>query len=139
MKLKKLNSTKEVPVSILRWRINWDKKCRSNFQFGIKQWLKPYWRNHVCLEEFVIPGSRLSCDLVNLTKRVVVEMNGVQHDEYNKHFHNGSRANFLSQIKRDQAKRGWCESNGFLLVEILPQDLPLSVEFFLERFNLNIK
>jgi hypothetical protein len=67
-----------------------------------------------------------------------VEINGVQHETYNKHFHRESRANFLGQIKRDQAKRDWAEANGFVIVEIEPKDLPLSRAFFRDKYQLEI-
>lgn len=138
MKVKKLNSNYEVSISVPKYRLSWDKPCRSKFQFDVKQWLKKYWLNHVCLEEFRIPGSRLMCDMVNLTKRAVIETNGVQHDEFNTHFHKGSRANFLSQIKRDESKRVWAEANDFVMIEIVPTDLPLTVDFFKEKYGFSI-
>ncbi len=101
MKLKRLNSNKEADISIAKYRIKWDEKCRSIFQYDVKQWFRKYWQFHVCLEEFRIPGTLLKVDLVNLNKRILVEINGLQHDEFNKHFHRGSRANFLGQIQRD--------------------------------------
>jgi hypothetical protein len=90
------------------------------------------------LEEFRAPGTRLRFDIVNVTKRVAVEINGKQHESYNSYFHRGSRINFLNQIKRDQTKRDWCELNGFVMVEILPEDLPLSEKFFAERYGLEL-
>ena len=138
MKLKKLNSDREVNISINAYRIDWDAPCRSKYQWAIKQWLKPYWSHHVCLEEFLIPGSRLRCDFVNLTRRVVIEMNGVQHDKFNKHFHRGNRVNFLNQVVRDQAKMNWSEQNGFTFVEIAPDDLPLTENFFKENYGVTI-
>ena len=138
MKVKKLNSKYEATVNISKYRLVWDKPCRSKFQLAVKQWLKPYWAGHICLEEFRIPGSRLSSDIVNLTKRAVVEINGAQHDEYNSHFHRGSRTNWLSQIKRDEDKRQWASDNGFIFIEILPNDLPLTPEFFREKYNISL-
>lgn len=86
----------------------------------------------------MIPGSRLRVDLVNLNKRILVEINGVQHDEFNEHFHRNSRLQFLGQITRDSAKKDWAEANNFKLIEILPEDLPLSREFFREKYEIEI-
>lgn len=90
------------------------------------------------MEEFRIPGSKLRCDIFNLTKRAVVEINGIQHSEYSPHFHNGSRATFLAQIKRDEDKRRWAESNGILFIEIEPDDLPLTQDFFRREYDFNL-
>lgn len=138
MKLKKLGSNTEVNVNIAKYRVDWDAECRSKFQYELKQWLRRYWANHVCLEEFQIPGSLLKVDLINLNKRIMVEINGVQHGTYNKHFHRGNRVNFLKQLTRDQMKRNWAEANGFVIVEIEPQDLPLTLEFFREKYDVEI-
>lgn len=138
MKLKKLNSNKEVDVNLAKYRIKWDAPCRSEFQYNVKQWFRKYWQNQVCLEEFRIPGTLLKVDLVNLNKRILVEINGAQHDNFNEHFHRGSRANFFSQIQRDSKKRLWAEHNGFLMVEIEPDDLPLTLDFFRRTYQLEI-
>ena len=138
MKLKKLRSNKLIEVPIKKYLVKWDEPCRSKFQYNVKQWFKPYWRGHICLEEFMIPGSRLRVDLVNLNKRILVEINGVQHDEFNEHFHRNSRLQFLGQITRDQAKKDWAEANNFRVIEILPEDLPLSREFFREKYGIEI-
>ncbi len=138
MKLKSVRSDHEVSVNVARYMIDWDAKCRSKYQWEIKQWLRQYWHHHICLEEFLLPGSRLRCDFVNLTRKAIIEMNGVQHDKYNKHFHRGSRLNFMSQVTRDQIKRDWANANGFVLIEIQPSDLPLTTTFFKEKYNLEI-
>lgn len=138
MKLKKLHSDREVSINLAKYKVDWDAPCRSKYQLQIKKWLRPYWGHHVCLEEFLIPGSKMRYDFVNLTKKIIVEMNGIQHDNYNKHFHRGNRLNFLSQVTRDQCKRDWAEANGFQMIEILPDDLPLSVAFFREKFSIEL-
>ena len=63
-------------------------------------------------------------DFVNLTKKVIVETDGRQHDAFNKHFHGNSRANYQAQIKRDLLKDALAEKNGFKMVRIKPGDLP---------------
>lgn len=138
MKLKKVRSTKEVNVNLSKYLIDWDAPCRSKFQLEVKQWLKKYWKGHVCLEEFQLPGSLLKVDILNLNKKIIVEINGAQHNEYNKHFHRGNRVNFLGQLSRDQLKREWAAANGFVIVEVEAEDLPLSLEFFRERYDLEI-
>ncbi len=139
MKVTRIGSNKNAELNISKYRIDWKKKCRSKFQDNVKAWLKEYWWTHVCMEEVRLPGTRMRFDLINVTKRIVVEINGAQHDKYNKHFHRSSRVNFHDQIVRDQLKREWAEANNFKFVEIYPEDLPLTVEFFKEKFNINLE
>jgi hypothetical protein len=132
-------SGKEINLKLPNRRINWDKKCRSNFQFDVKQFFKPYWLVHSVYEEFRIPSLRLYIDLINFSKKIVIESNGEQHQEYNKHFHKGNPLNYLDQIARDRKKSDWCEINGFTFIEIYKDDIPyLSRQFFLEKFNVEI-
>lgn len=138
MRLKKLNSNVERDFPVRKYLVDWDKSCRSKFQFDVKQWFKKYWHGQVCLEEFRIPGSRLMVDLVNLNKRALVEINGVQHDEFNKHFHRDNRENFRKQMERDLLKRKWANANNFTLIEILPEDLPLTLAFFRDRYEFEV-
>ena len=55
MKLFNVNG-KLVGKDVVKYRINWNKKCRSKIQFKVKQFLLPYWRNHICFEEFPVYG-----------------------------------------------------------------------------------
>ena len=84
---------------VSKFLIDWDKKSRSKIQFKVKQFLKPYWQNHIVYEEFPVYGTRLKVDLLNATKKVAVEVNGRQHSSFNKFFHNNSRAEYLKSIK----------------------------------------
>ena len=47
-------------------------------------------------------------------------------------------SNFLKQIKHDVVKLNWMEKNGYLFVEIYPEDLPLTKEFFLNKYNIDL-
>ncbi len=138
MRVTKVRSSREVDLNINRYRIDWNKKCRSKFQDQVKAWLRTFWWKHVCLEEVTLPGSRLKCDLINITKRIIIEMNGEQHDTFNPHFHRKNRQHFQDQIIRDEHKRDWADKNGFYMIEIYEKDLPLSVEFFKEKFDVEI-
>lgn len=139
MNFKKLHSDRVANVNLSKYMVVWDGPCRSKFQKEVKQWLKPYWRGHLCVEELRIPGSRMTCDLVNITKKVIVETSGDQHLDFNPHFHLKNRANWLGQIKRDGKKKEWAAENGFLLVEIFPDDMPLRLEFFQEKYGIDIR
>ena len=52
--------------------IDWDKKSLSKIQFKVKQFLKPYWKNHVCYEEFPLPACLLRVDFLNATLKLAV-------------------------------------------------------------------
>lgn len=119
---------------VSKFLIDWDKKSRSKIQFKVKQFLKPYWQNHIVYEEFPVYGTRLKVDLLNATKKVAVEVNGRQHSSFNKFFHNNSRAEYLKSIKRDVEKANWLELNEYTLIEIEEDEVPnLGREFILKN------
>lgn len=124
------NGKIKVLRNIRKYEIDWDGKSLSKFQFEVKQFLKEYWVNHIVYEELPVVGTRMSIDLFNASKRIAVEVQGAFHSQYNKHFHNNNRFNFLNQIKRDVKKAEWCELNNIILVEIYPKDMPLTKELF---------
>lgn len=125
--------------SVQKYRIEWEAPCRSNLQYEVKQFFKTYWKGQICYEEFPVYGTRMKVDLINMTKRIAVEVQGAQHDSFNKFFHNNSRANYLSSIKRDYDKRVWLESNNFKVLEIFEEDLPsLSKKYVAEKFEISI-
>lgn len=125
--------------SVQKYRIKWDAECRSNFQYEVKQFFKNYWRGQICYEEFPVYGTRMKVDLINMTKRIAVEVQGAQHESFNKFFHNNSRSNYLSSIKRDYDKRIWLENNDFKVLEIIEEDLAsLSKAYIEEKFQISI-
>ena len=122
---------------VSKYLIDWNTKSKSNIQFKTKQFLKPYWQNHIVYEEFPVYGTRLKVDFINATKKIAVEVNGTQHSKFNKFFHNNSRANYLESIKRDVKKAQWLEKNNINLIEIDEKEAyKLSKEFFKENFDL---
>lgn len=135
MKFKKLNSSKLAEINISRWRIDWDYEV-SKPQKLVKDFLKPFWKHHIVLEEFVIPGSRLRIDLLNLTTKIAIEVSPRQHFEMNAFFHK-TKAGYLSSIKRDVAKEKWIKDSGFKYVELQDDDLlKLSREWFKETHDV---
>ena len=119
--------------------INWSKKSRSKLQTQVKVFLKKFWKNHIVYEEFPVYGSRMKVDLINMTKRIAVEVQGAQHDQFNKFFHGNSRAKYLRSITRDYQKRQWLEKNNFTVLEIVPEDMTsLSKRYIREKFDINI-
>ena len=125
--------------SVTKYKIDWDAECRSKFQFEVKQFFKTYWYGQICYEEFPVYGSRMKVDLINMTKRIAVEAQGAQHDQFNKFFHGNSRAKYLRSITRDYQKRQWLEKNNFTVLEIVPEDMTsLSKRYIREKFDINI-
>ena len=125
--------------SVNKYKIDWDAECRSKFQFEVKQFFRTYWYGQICYDEFPVYGSRMKVDLINMTKRIAVEVQGAQHDQFNKFFHGNSRSKYLRSITRDYQKRQWLEKNDFTVLEILPEDMPsLSKRYIREKFEINI-
>ena len=125
--------------SVSKYLINWNKKSRSKVQFKTKKFLEPFWKGQIVYEEFPVYGSRMTVDILNATKKLAVEVQGKQHGEFNKFFHNNSRLKYLEGIKRDIKKADWLEKNGVILLEIEEDEVDsLSLEFFLEKFGMSI-
>ena len=125
--------------SVAKYLIKWNKKSRSKVQFKTKKFLEPFWKGHIVYEEFPVYGSRMTVDILNATKKLAVEVQGKQHGEFNKFFHNNSRLKYLEGIKRDIKKAEWLESNGFTLLEVEENEVDsLSLEFFMEKFGILI-
>ena len=128
-----------VAKNVQKYRINWDKKCKSKIQFKIKKMLEPYWKNNVVYEEFPVYGTKMKVDILNATKKVAVEVQGRQHSEFNKFFHNNSRAEYLQSIKRDHEKALWLQKNEFKLIEITEEEINTrSEEFLLKYFEKDL-
>jgi hypothetical protein len=123
---------------VTRYLIDWGKKSRSKIQFKVKQFLKSYWENHVVYEEFPVYGTRMKVDILNATKKIAVEVNGRQHSSFNSFFHNNSRANYLSSIKRDVKKAEWLEKNGFTLIEIEQDEVNQLSEDFIVKNGIKL-
>ena len=125
--------------SVTKYLIKWSKKSRSKLQFNVKQFFKDYWKNHIVYEEFPVYGTRLKVDIINVTKKIAVEVNGPQHDSFNKFFHGNSRAKYLESIKRDVLKAKWLESNGFIIMQIYEKELKLlSPQYLEELYHISI-
>ena len=113
-----------------RYRIEWEATSPSMLQLRAKKLLYPIWRTDIVFEEFPVYGTKLRVDFLNMTKRIAVEVNGPQHDKFNKFFHNNSRLNFLAGIKRDMTKSKWLESNKIKLIEVIEADLKDEAVFY---------
>lgn len=136
MKFYNLNR-KLISKSYYKYRIDWDKKERSQFQTDVKNFLRPYLQFHVVFSEFPIPSTRLKIDIFDASAMVCYEIQGEQHRAFNSFFNNGSRLNYLHALQRDGKKVKWCEINNITLCEIYPEDLKdLSPKWFKEKYNI---
>lgn len=80
----------------------------------------------------------MSVDFLNATRKIAIEVNGEQHEKYNKFFHK-NRLNYFYSIKRDFDKKKWLEMNEYMVIEINYDEVDqLSEEFFLSKFNIRL-
>ena len=127
-----------VKVNPAKYIAKWDNPSKSAPQFATKFFFKKYWITDLVCEEFKVPGTRLRIDLINFTKKIVVETSGRQHEKFVEFFH-GNRAGFLKSIKRDFTKIKWAESNGFVFMEIYDSETKnLSADFIKNKFNIEL-
>lgn len=82
--------------------------------------LYPY---QIILEEFYVPGSKLSVDFFLPKIGLVVEVQGEAHYEHIPFFHGDRKTStkFAGQIRRDMKKVSWCQYNGYELIEIVTE------------------
>lgn len=131
MLFKIIGSNRRVKRDISDHIIDWDTKVKrggkKNFgklQYNVKQLLKPHWGLHVVNEEFPIPAVRSergrSIDFINFTKRICVEVDGVQHNK--KSWCHKNKYQFFKQLRNDNWKEEWAELNGFNMFRIYETD-----------------
>lgn len=138
MRLLNINN-KLINKNVRKYLIDWEGKSRSNLQFKFKTFFYPYWKNHIVYEEFPVYGTMLKVDFLNATKKIAVEIQGNQHEAFNKFFHNDSRLKYLESIKRDVKKEKWLTINQFKFIELYEDDLKyISKEYIQEKFNISI-
>jgi very-short-patch-repair endonuclease len=63
-------------------------------------------------EEVYVLGENLYLDFFIPSLKLVVEVNGRQHETFVPHFH-GTKRDFILQQQRDRRKAEWCLKNGF--------------------------
>ena len=136
MRLFNING-REQKKNVSKYVIDWNKKSRSKVQFTVKKFLEPFWNSQIVYEEFPVYGTRMSVDILNATRKIAIEVQGRQHNEFNKFFHSDSRLKYLESIKRDLKKAEWLEMNDFNLIEINEDEInQISKKFFLTKFDI---
>lgn len=137
MKFYPPNSNRPVNVNVMKYLVDWDRVV-SKPQKQVKDFLFPYWKSHVVLEEFVVPRTRWRMDLINLTRKIAVEVSPDQHQQFNSFFYK-NRFEFGAAIQRDIKKEEWAQKNGFLFIEIFAEDIKkLSEEWFKDTYKITI-
>jgi hypothetical protein len=138
MKIKNLRG-KLVNVNPQKYLINWDGRNVSGPQQKFKNFIRPFWKNHIVLEEFRIPNCLLRIDIISLSQKIVCEISPEStHAKFNKFMH-GSRAGYLKRIKADLDKQEWAESNGFKFIEVVDEDLldeNLNKAYYEDKFGI---
>jgi hypothetical protein len=86
--------------------------------------LKEFYPLDQILEELFLPGaeSNLYLDFYLPLRRLAVEVDGVQHGKYIKHFNNYDKMNYYKSIKRDKQKTEWCQINEITLIRVLAEE-----------------
>lgn len=73
-------------------------------------------------EELSLPGSRtknngtLFADFYLNSRKMMVEVQGEQHESFSMHMHKGDKRNFFKGKLRDNTKYNWCLLNGITLI-----------------------
>lgn len=129
--------------NIHQYRVDWDGEQGSDYAAEILDLLYPYWKYDIVYAELPVVGTnRLRYDYVNVSKRIICECDGKQHDDFSPHFHGNSREKYKKQIKNDILKDSAAERNGYQMVRIKPYDLPKIREdirgWFLETFDITL-
>lgn len=95
-----------------------DSLPRSELHLQARQLIHRLFPMQPILEEVPLPGTRrLRADFYVHSARMMIEVNGEQHYQFNPH-HHGNRAGFLASLKRDTEKVEWCKRNNVRLVTL---------------------
>lgn len=89
--------------------------AKSKYQTNVYNVLQEEFANLDIYPEFHVNG--LFFDFFIPSIRLMIEVDGEQHDSFNKFFHkNGSK--FVAAIKRDENKKEFCDINRITLVRL---------------------
>ncbi len=140
MRVSRLNNpNKLVLINVKPYIIDWENDGASKIEIQFKDLIKRYWINDIILYQFRIPASLLRIDFLNVNKKIAIEIDGAQHNKFNKHFHADSKINWLGSIKRDLAKEKWCEQNNIKIHHLIEEDLDnFNRKYILNKFGWEI-
>lgn len=130
-----LQNNRVISINIFKYVIDWEKKAPSKGAQHCKDFFAKHAKQYVWLEEFLIPRTRLRCDFVNTSLSIACEFDGIQHNKYSQHFHRNLYG-FRASMRRDNLKDEHLERNGFTLVRITDEDLPLTRDWFEKEYDI---
>ena len=138
MKFTKLNNSRvQVNINIAKYLVDWD-AIVSRPQKFVKDFLYPYWSACIVLEEFRVPGSLLRVDLLNVSRKIAVEVSPSSTHSFNRFFHK-NRPAFGRAVGRELDKSRWLEREGYQLIEIFEDDFcRLSKEWIFEKYGVTL-
>jgi very-short-patch-repair endonuclease len=130
MKFEGLNGrTYNVDLNKYKVRLN-DRRKKSAPHLIARRLIRETLKGQTAYEEVPVKGvvstgrqseSRLYLDFLIPSQRLVVEVHGHQHYEFNRFFHK-TRAGFARARNRDELKLEWCELNGLMVIELKYSD-----------------
>ena len=91
--------------------------CKSKLQYRCGQILREKFPHDPILDELPIPGHGIFLDFFLPTYKIVIEIDGRQHDEYVPFFHKNKRG-FTKSKDRDAMKEQLCDINGFVFCRV---------------------
>lgn len=94
-----------------------DTRPRSKGHLNARGLLRKLFPLDVIAEEVPVPGEHLFLDFFLPGRKMVVEVQGEQHDSYTPFFHK-TTVKFYQSKGRDRRKAEWCEYNNFKLIEL---------------------
>ncbi len=103
---------------------------------SVLQTLKEIFPHTRITEEYYVnySGQKLFFDFQISTLSILVEVQGIQHTEFNKYFH-GSAEAFKESKKRDRLKSEWCHLNDMTLVCVNHDEIPITSENLLKKIE----
>lgn len=106
--------------------VNKQRKKSSGPHLKARQIIEELFPSVVILEEVRLPGTKevgkamsreLYADFFIPSLRILIEVHGEQHYEFNAHYHK-NRLDFLLAQNRDRQKQYWCELNNITYIEL---------------------
>lgn len=110
-----------VNISANKYPLRNEAACKSAIQYRCGQMIHQAYPSEVILEEFPLPGGKLTLDFFLPRLRVAFEIHGVQHDKFVGHFHKNVQGFHKSRM-RDNNKSHWCAINNIRLFEVRSED-----------------
>jgi very-short-patch-repair endonuclease len=103
---------------------------------SVRQTLKEVFPNSRINDEYYVNynGQRLFFDFHLPALNLLIEVQGVQHTEFSKHFHRTADV-FKALKKRDRLKVEWCDLNDTALVRINHDEIPITKEDLLRKIE----